>query len=47
MPSSGGAFELTLDGEVIFSKKTLGRHAEPGEIVELLEPHLGPPLLER
>lgn len=41
IPSSGGKFEVTVNGEVVFSKKALGRHAEPGEvrtiIVEKLE----------
>jgi selenoprotein W-related protein len=36
VPSSGGAFEVTVDGKLIFSKKALRRHAEPGEILKLL-----------
>lgn len=36
IPSKGGVFELTLNGELIFSKKALGRHAEPGEIRALI-----------
>ena len=28
VPSSGGRFEVTLDGELIFSKAALKRHAE-------------------
>jgi selenoprotein W-related protein len=32
IPASGGKFEVTVNGELVFSKKTLGRHAEPGEI---------------
>ena len=36
IPSSGGKFELTLNGELLFSKKALGRHAEPGEIRALI-----------
>lgn len=36
VPSSGGAFEVTVDGQLIFSKKALRRHAEPGEILKLL-----------
>lgn len=36
LPSSGGKFEVTLNGELIFSKKQLGRHAEPGEIKALI-----------
>lgn len=36
IPGKGGVFELTLNGELIFSKKALGRHAEPGEIKALI-----------
>lgn len=36
VPSSGGVFEVTVDGRLVFSKKALKRHAEPGEIVRLL-----------
>jgi selenoprotein W-related protein len=36
--SSGGVFEVTVDGQLVFSKKALGRHAEPGEVVRLMEP---------
>jgi len=42
VPSSGGVFEVTLDGELLFSKKALGRHAEPGEVASLLRDRLGP-----
>ena len=35
VPSSGGVFEVTADGKVVFSKKALKRHAEPGEVVTL------------
>lgn len=45
-PSSGGRFEVTLDGDLIFSKKQQGRHAEPGEIAGLVRERLGPPRLE-
>jgi selenoprotein W-related protein len=34
--SSGGVFEVDVDGHQVFSKKKLGRHAEPGEIVRLI-----------
>ena len=33
---SGGVFEVTVDGDLVFSKKDLGRHAEPGEVLELM-----------
>jgi selenoprotein W-related protein len=35
-PSRGGVFEVTIDGELVFSKKELGRHAEKGEIREII-----------
>lgn len=41
IPSDGGRYEFSVDGELIFSKKTLGRHAEEGEVVGLLKKHLG------
>ena len=44
IPSSKGRFEVTLDGELVFSKAALGRHAQPGEIVGLLEARVGPPV---
>ena len=34
--SSGGVFEVTLDGQLIFSKHELGRHAAPGEVLKLI-----------
>jgi selT/selW/selH-like putative selenoprotein len=34
--SSGGVFEVTVDGALVFSKKALHRHAEPGEVVGLV-----------
>jgi hypothetical protein len=29
-------FEVKVDGSLVFSKKALGRHAEPGEVVRLI-----------
>jgi selenoprotein W-related protein len=37
LPSSGGVFEVTVDGKLIFSKKAIGRHAEAGEVVGLIK----------
>jgi len=42
VPSANGRFEVTLDGELIFSKASLGRHAEPGEIAGIVRDRLGP-----
>lgn len=39
-----GRFEVSLDGELIFSKSTAGRHAEPGEIRKEVERRIGAPL---
>lgn len=30
-----GVFDVEVDGEVLFSKRSTGRHAQPGEVVEL------------
>lgn len=40
IPSTGGVFEVVANGELIFSKKALGRHAEPGEIEAALRTFL-------
>lgn len=42
VPSSGGRFEVSLDGDTIFSKAALERHAEPGEIAAAVATRLGP-----
>jgi selT/selW/selH-like putative selenoprotein len=42
VPSSKGRFEVTLDGELIFSKAKLGRHAKPGEVADIVRARVGP-----
>jgi selenoprotein W-related protein len=37
IPSDGGRFEVAVDGRLVFSKKSLGRHAQPGEVRRLVE----------
>jgi len=37
IPSSGGVFEVTVDGRLIFSKKDSKRFPEEGEIIALLK----------
>jgi selenoprotein W-related protein len=32
---SKGVFDVIVDDDVLYSKKTTGRHAEPGEVLEL------------
>lgn len=41
-PGPKGIFDVAVDGEVIFSKHAVGRHAEPGEVLELFKPVIGP-----
>jgi selenoprotein W-related protein len=45
LPSSGGRFEVTLDGELLFSKAALKRHPLPGEVRDLVAARLGPPIV--
>ncbi|MBX9668653.1 MAG: Rdx family protein [Candidatus Obscuribacterales bacterium] len=35
--SSGGVFEIEIDGTLIFSKAKLGRFPEDGEVIQLLK----------
>jgi selenoprotein W-related protein len=44
LPSSKGRFEVTLDGDLVFSKARSGRHANPGEVVGLVQDRIGPPV---
>ena len=37
-----GAFEFKVDGELLYSKKKLKRHAEPGEVLQIFKEHIGP-----
>lgn len=32
-----GVFDVTVDGEPLFSKHAQGRHADPGEVLDLFE----------
>ena len=41
---NNGRFEVTLDGELLFSKKATGRFPKPGEVASLFERKLGPAL---
>ena len=35
--SSGGVFEVEVDGRKVFSKRALGRHAQSGEVLKAIE----------
>jgi hypothetical protein len=36
LEGSGGVFEVARDGVLVFSKRALRRHANPGEVISLL-----------
>ncbi len=46
IPGDKGVFDVTLDGDLVYSKHATGRHAEPGEVRAIIESVIGPPVLE-
>jgi selenoprotein W-related protein len=40
--SRGGVFDVEVDGELLYSKKQTGRHAEPGEVLRLFRERVVP-----
>jgi predicted Rdx family selenoprotein len=38
---SKGVFDVVVDGDVLYSKAVTGRHAEPGEVLELFRETYG------
>ena len=41
IPSDGGRFEVTVNGQLLYSKLELHRHAEPGEVLGLVRKMVG------
>jgi selenoprotein W-related protein len=41
IPSDGGRFEVTVNGQLLYSKLALHRHAEPGEVLGLVRKMVG------
>jgi selenoprotein W-related protein len=41
VPSDGGRFEVTVNGQLLFSKLQLHRHAEAGEVAGLVRTLVG------
>ena len=41
VPSDEGRFEVTVNGQLLFSKLELHRHAEAGEVVRLVRKLVG------
>ena len=40
IPSDGGKFEFSVDGNLLYSKKQSARHANPGEVMALLRKYM-------
>ena len=43
VPTGGGVFEVTVDGEKIYSKKQTGQFPDPAAIVKAIRAKLNPP----
>jgi selenoprotein W-related protein len=41
VPSDGGRFEVTINGQLLYSKLEKHRHAEPGEVLGLVRQMVG------
>lgn len=41
VPSEGGRFEVTVNGQLLYSKLATHRHAEPGEVLGLVQKIVG------
>ncbi len=40
VPSHGGVFEISLNDEVLFSKRELGRYPEKNEVEDMIKENL-------
>jgi selenoprotein W-related protein len=40
IPSDGGAYEIRVDGDLIYSKLETGQHADPPVILDLFKKHI-------
>ena len=41
IPAKGGVYEVTVDGELVYSKLATGRHAEYDEVAQPIRKALG------
>ena len=41
VPSEGGKFEVSVNGQLLYSKLETHRHAEPGEVLGLVRKMVG------
>jgi selenoprotein W-related protein len=42
IPGPRGIFDVSVNGDLIFSKYAAGRHAEPGEVLDSFRSIIGP-----
>ena len=41
VPGTGGIFDVHVDGDLVFTKKMLGRYPDPDDVLPLLRERLG------
>ena len=41
IPSDGGKFEVTINGQLVYSKLATHRHVEPGEVLGMVRTMVG------
>ena len=46
VPSSGGIFDIDVDGANVFTKKMLGHYPDPEDVLPLLRDRIGDEVLE-
>jgi selenoprotein W-related protein len=46
VPGDKGVFDVAVDDDLIYSKHATGRHAKPGEVLELFRTRLEPGVRE-
>jgi selenoprotein W-related protein len=45
VPGTGGIFDVHVDGELLFTKKMLGRYPDPEDVLPLLRQRIGDEVL--
>jgi selenoprotein W-related protein len=41
VPGTGGIFDVRVDGELVFTKRMIGRYPDPDDVMPLLRERLG------
>jgi len=41
VPGAGGIFDVHVDGDLVFTKKMIGRYPKPDDVLPLIREHLG------